>query len=74
MKHSVRFCLTELGRTFRGRNTAPTNGELLRRIGKTDEARSAYERALTLTHQITERRFLEKRLVEITAESFPPEL
>ena len=49
-------------------------GELLRRIGKTDEARSAYERALTLTHQITERRFLEKRLVEITAGSFPPEL
>jgi len=47
---------------------------LLRRIGKTDEARSAYERALMLTHQITERRFLEKRLVEITAGSFPPEL
>jgi RNA polymerase sigma-70 factor (ECF subfamily) len=40
-------------------------GELLRKLGKTDEARAAYERALALTHQDTGRRFLERRLSEI---------
>jgi RNA polymerase sigma-70 factor (ECF subfamily) len=44
-------------------------GELLRRLGKTDEARAAYERALALTNQDTGRRFLERRLSEI-ARSF----
>jgi len=37
-------------------------GELLRRLGKTEEARAAYERALGLTYQDTERRFIERRL------------
>jgi RNA polymerase sigma-70 factor (ECF subfamily) len=37
-------------------------GELLRRLGKTEEARAAFERALALTHQETGRRFLERRL------------
>jgi RNA polymerase sigma-70 factor (ECF subfamily) len=37
-------------------------GELLRRLGKTEEAKVAYERALALTHQETERRFLKHRL------------
>jgi RNA polymerase sigma-70 factor (ECF subfamily) len=37
-------------------------GELLRRLGRTEEARAAYERALALTHQETERRFLKHRL------------
>ena len=37
-------------------------GELLRRLGRTQEAREAYERALALTHQDTERRFLQSRL------------
>jgi RNA polymerase sigma-70 factor (ECF subfamily) len=44
-------------------------GELLRRQGKTNDARAAYERALALTHQDTGRRFLERRLSEI-ARSF----
>jgi RNA polymerase sigma-70 factor (ECF subfamily) len=38
-------------------------GELLRRLGRKDEARAAYERALALTRQETERRFLERRLL-----------
>jgi RNA polymerase sigma-70 factor, ECF subfamily len=37
-------------------------GELLRRLGRNKEARAAYERALALTHQETERRFIERRL------------
>ena len=36
--------------------------ELYRRLGKNDEARSAYNMALSLTRQEPERRFLEKRL------------
>jgi len=36
--------------------------DLCRRLGRTAEARSAYERALELTHQVPERRFLERRL------------
>ena len=39
--------------------------ELCRRLGRNDEARSAYERALSLTRQDPERRFLEKRLQEL---------
>jgi RNA polymerase sigma-70 factor (ECF subfamily) len=36
--------------------------ELLRRLGRTREARAAYERALDLVHSAAERRFLEQRL------------
>ncbi|MGZ4291196.1 MAG: RNA polymerase sigma factor, partial [Gaiellaceae bacterium] len=39
-----------------------TRGELLRRLGRHDEARVAYERALELTPAGPERRFLERRL------------
>jgi RNA polymerase sigma-70 factor (ECF subfamily) len=39
--------------------------ELLRRLGRNGDARAAYERALALTHQETERRFLERRLLSI---------
>ncbi len=39
--------------------------ELCRRLGKSIEARTAYERALSLTHQEPERRFLERRLAEL---------
>jgi len=39
--------------------------DLLRRLGRPVEAREAYERALTLTHQGPERRFLEGRLREL---------
>lgn len=40
-------------------------GELLRRLGRNEEARAAYERALGLTNQETERRFLERRLTAV---------
>ncbi len=39
--------------------------DLLRRLGKTAEARAAYEVALKLTRQAPERRFLERRLREL---------
>ena len=38
-------------------------GELLRRLGRNEEARAAYQRALALTNQETERRFIERRLL-----------
>ncbi len=40
-------------------------GELCRRLGRTDEARVSYERALSLVRQEPERRFLQKRLNDI---------
>jgi RNA polymerase sigma-70 factor (ECF subfamily) len=39
--------------------------DLCRRLGKVTEARSSYERALALTRQEPERRFLERRLSEL---------
>jgi RNA polymerase sigma-70 factor, ECF subfamily len=42
-----------------------TRAELLRRLDRTDEARAAYERALELVHDESERRFLERRLREL---------
>jgi RNA polymerase sigma-70 factor (ECF subfamily) len=39
--------------------------DLCRRLGKIDEARASYERALRLTRQETQRRFLERRLSEL---------
>jgi RNA polymerase sigma-70 factor, ECF subfamily len=39
--------------------------DLCRRLGRTAEARTAYERALSLTRQEPERRFLERRLAEL---------
>jgi RNA polymerase sigma-70 factor (ECF subfamily) len=39
--------------------------DLFRRLGQTAEARASYERALSLTQQEPERRFLEKRLSEL---------
>ncbi len=41
--------------------------DLLRRLGRGPEARAAYEKALALTRQEPERRFLERRLRELTA-------
>jgi RNA polymerase sigma-70 factor (ECF subfamily) len=43
-----------------------TRAELLRRLGRTGEARTAYARALELTGPGPERRFLERRLHEVT--------
>src|SRR6266540_1561806 len=42
-----------------------TRGELLRRLGRTDEARDAYRRALALVHDDAEQRLLERRLAEL---------
>ena len=42
-----------------------TRGELLRRLGRTAEARAAYERALELASSEPERRFLERRIAEL---------
>ena len=45
-----------------------TRGELLRRLGRDDEARAAYRRALTLVHDDAERRLIELRLADIASE------
>jgi RNA polymerase sigma-70 factor, ECF subfamily len=42
-----------------------TRAELLRRLGRVDEARAAYGRALDLVHSDAERRFLETRMAEL---------
>ncbi len=42
-----------------------TRGELLRRLGRTEEARDAYRRALALVHDNAERRLLKRRLAEL---------
>jgi RNA polymerase sigma-70 factor (ECF subfamily) len=39
--------------------------DLCRRLGKTGDARASYERALSLTRQEPQRRFLERRLAEL---------
>jgi RNA polymerase sigma-70 factor (ECF subfamily) len=42
-----------------------TRAELLRRLGRVDDARAAYDRALELVHSDAERRLLERRLAEL---------
>lgn len=42
-----------------------TRAELLRRLGRRDEARAAYQRALSLAGSEPERRFLKQRIAEI---------
>ena len=44
-----------------------TRAELLRRLGRADEARAEYERALELAHTEPERRFLQRRVAEVSA-------
>ena len=41
--------------------------DLCRRLGRSEEARASYERALALVRQEPERRFLERRLAELAA-------
>jgi RNA polymerase sigma-70 factor, ECF subfamily len=48
-----------------------TRGELLRRLGRTEEARDACRRALALVHGDPERRLLERRLEELDGENGP---
>ncbi|WP_242170725.1 MULTISPECIES: RNA polymerase sigma factor [unclassified Pseudomonas] len=40
-------------------------GEFCRQLGRTDEAKAAYEKALSLTQQAPEKHFLERRLAEL---------
>jgi len=42
-----------------------TRADLLRRLGRRDDARDAYERALALAHAEPEQRFLRRRLAEL---------
>ena len=44
-----------------------TRADLLRRLGRTAEARTEYERALELAHTEPERRFLQRRVAEVSA-------
>jgi RNA polymerase sigma-70 factor, ECF subfamily len=44
-----------------------TRGDLLRRLGRRDEARAEYERALELARSEPERRFLQRRIAEVRA-------
>jgi RNA polymerase sigma-70 factor, ECF subfamily len=43
-----------------------TRADLLRRLGRRDEARASYERALELARVEAERRFLRRRIAEVT--------
>jgi RNA polymerase sigma-70 factor (ECF subfamily) len=42
-----------------------TRAELLRRLGRDDDARVAYRRALELARSLPERRFLARRIAEL---------
>jgi RNA polymerase sigma-70 factor, ECF subfamily len=48
-----------------------TRAELLCRLGRNDDARAAYRRALELTRAEPERRFLERRLAELSTSKCP---
>jgi len=48
-----------------------TRGELLHRLGRTDEARDAYRQALALVYDDTERRLFERRLAELATATDP---
>jgi RNA polymerase sigma-70 factor (ECF subfamily) len=45
--------------------------DLCRRLGRTQEAAEAYRRALSLARQEPERRFLQRRLAEVSAAAPP---
>ena len=48
------------------RHLHSARADLLRRLGRTDEAAAAYRRALELVAQPAERAFLERRLADVT--------
>jgi RNA polymerase sigma-70 factor, ECF subfamily len=60
--------LLERGELADYRLAHAARADLNRRLGRKAEARSAYERALQLTRQETERRFLQRRLSELTGD------
>ena len=45
--------------------------DMYRRLGRTPEARSAYEKALSLTQQEPERQFLQERIRQLNKECLP---
>jgi RNA polymerase sigma-70 factor (ECF subfamily) len=47
-----------------------TRADLLRRLGRTEEARAAFERALELAGSEPERRFLQGRIAELVSDTF----
>lgn len=55
------------GELARYRLAHAARADLNRQLGRHDAARSAYERALALTRQDAERRFLQRRLEELAA-------
>lgn len=57
--------IIEAGELQQFRYLHAARADLLRRLGRTDEARAAYIAALELTHQAAEQRFLEGRLREL---------
>jgi RNA polymerase sigma-70 factor (ECF subfamily) len=59
--------ILERGDLMDYRLTHAARAELCRRLGRTAEARAAYERALALTRQEPERRFLDRRIAELPA-------
>jgi RNA polymerase sigma-70 factor, ECF subfamily len=56
---------------FEYRYLHSTRGELLRRLGRTAEARDAYRRALALVHDDAERRLFERRLAQLDPTADP---
>ncbi|HZT77141.1 MAG TPA: RNA polymerase sigma factor [Vicinamibacterales bacterium] len=57
--------LLERGELKEYRLAHAARADLLRRLGRANDARAAYERALTLTKQEPERRFLQRRIGEL---------
>jgi RNA polymerase sigma-70 factor (ECF subfamily) len=57
--------LLERGELADYRLAHAVRADFCRRLGRTEEARAAYERALALTHQEAEQRFLKRRLDEL---------
>lgn len=57
--------LLERGDLANYRLAHAARADLLRRLGRSEQARDSYERALTLTQQAPERRFIERRLAAL---------
>ena len=57
----------DAARTSRFQPAWATRAELLSRLGRTEEAATAYERAVALTHDPAERRYLEQRRAALRA-------
>jgi RNA polymerase sigma-70 factor (ECF subfamily) len=58
--------ILERGELLTYRFAHAVRADLYRRLGRTSEARASYQRALELTRQEPERRFLEQRLAELS--------